>query len=290
MRCGMSEPILDCANAAKVRHAVADCDAEALGAMRFDSITIGAGVELCCAHQAWRAVADSCGVNAFHRLTGVLPALAELWAHFERALIDPNSRFETCDKNIAVCGVSQKRAFEERSWNEFQQHLVTRLKSNGFDAGFSYALSAAFGEIAENVPDHSAPENVEMAAALVCYYVLPGEIHFAVGDVGRGVLASLHENPKWAGLPDSRDAIRATLEQAATRKSAHPEGTGLKLALKSFVDRNGLLAMSSGDATANVAREADGRSTTYGLAPWLAGTCVAATCFARGAPVERPLR
>ncbi len=176
-----------------------------------------------------------------------------------------------------------------RSWSEFQQGFVRTAKSFGFEPGFALALSAAFGEIAENVPDHSAPTDCEMAAAIVGYFIAPGELHFAVGDLGRGVLASLRENPLWASLKDSRNAILATLEQSATRKAEHQEGTGFKLALKSFVDRNGILAVSSGDAVARVGRDKDGRHVVSGFAPWLNGTCVAASCFMKGTPTERAI-
>lgn len=84
----------------------------------------------------------------------------------------------------------------------------------------------------------------------------------------------------------ARKPINETL---TLRQPEHPEGTGLKLALKSFVDRNGILSIRSGDATAHVGRDNDGRHIVMGFAPRLSGTCVTASCLARGVPSERPL-
>lgn len=286
----MSTLVLDCSNASKIRQAVAEEDLNALRAIPFNRISIGACIEMCCAGHVWRTANNQCGLETFQRLASEMPILAATYARLASAIDHPgHCRFQTSSGELVVSAVAQKRAFQERSWIEFQQGLVEQLKKCGFQPGFANALSAAFGEIAENVPDHSAKGDGEMAAALVGYFALPGEIHFAVGDLGRGVLASLHENPQWADLRDSRHAIIATLERGATRKREHAEGTGLKLALKSFVDRNGILWIRSGDATAHVNRDGEGRRTISGFAPPLSGTCVAASCFARGVPEEKAM-
>jgi len=174
-------------------------------------------------------------------------------------------------------------------WTNFQQSFVDRLKEHGFQPGFAIALSAAFGEIAENAPDHSAEGNAEMAPTMIGYFVTEGEVHFAVSDIGRGVLDSLRENPRWRNLNNSREAILATLEKAATRKAEHLEGGGFKLALKSYVDRNGTLAIASGDGIAHAGADAQGRHVDCGFAPWFSGTRVAGSCFTKGLPKERAI-
>jgi hypothetical protein len=285
----MSKRLLDCNNVVKIRRAVALQDVDALRSVEFGGISIGAIIELCCAKHQWRTEDSRCGLEIFQRLALRFPALTSCWSHLDRVINDSRSQFPIYSGNFAVCGIGQKQAFTDRRWSEFQQVFVNRLKLSGFDAGFACALSAAFGEIAENVPDHSNYGETEMAPALIGYFVLPGEVHFAVGDTGRGVLSSLRENPRWSGLVNSRDAILETLEHAATRKQEHPEGGGLKLAMKSFVDRNGILTMSSGDATAHVSRDSKGRHTIYAVAPAVAGTCVSASCFSRGMPEEKSI-
>lgn len=285
----MSARLLDCKNVVKIRRAVAQQDVNALRSVEFGGISIGASIELCCANHQWHTEGSACGLEFFQRMAPRFPALTSCWSHLDRVINDSRSQFPVCSGKFAVCGIGQKQAFTDRKWNEFLQVFVNHMKFSGFNPGFACALSAAFGEIAENVPDHSKRGETEMAPALIGYLVLPGEVHFAVGDTGRGILSSLRENPSWSGLDNSRDAISATLEHAATRKQEHPEGGGLKLALKSFVDRNGVLTMSSGDATAHVSRDSKGRNTIYAVAPTVAGTCVSATCFSRGLPAEKSI-
>jgi hypothetical protein len=105
-------------------------------------------------------------------------------------------------------------------------------------------------------------------------------------DLGRGILESLRENPRWKGLSNSREAIIATLEQGATRQTFHASGGGFRQAIKSLVDRNGLMRVGSGDGIATVESTAQGRQVTGELAPWLPGTRVALSFSIAGKPKE----
>jgi hypothetical protein len=269
---------------------VAENDSAALSSVSFPGISIGALVELCCASHVWHQTNNHLGTDVFERVADALPVVKASYRLLVRALRDPeSSRFAANDAAFSVTAIAQKRAFLDRSWSDYQQAFAAAVKSAGFQPGFALALSAAFGEIVENVPDHSADSRTEMAAALVAYYVCPGELHFAVGDLGRGVLASLHENPQWAKLRQSRDAILATLQQGATRKVEHSHGAGFTVALKSFVDRSGMLSVSTGDATAHVGRDSEGRRVISRFAPWLQGTCVAGSCLLRQNPQEKAI-
>lgn len=282
--------LLDCDNVSKLRQAVAEKDFRSLSNMPFTEISIGALVELCCANYIWKEHEDQTGMSAFNRIAEAIPMVQTGYKQLRTAVNDPqHSQIQPTSATFAIRTVSRKEAFADRSWSEFQQGFAAVVKSAGFQAGFAVALSAAFAEIVENVPDHSASGADKMAAAMIGYFATPGELHFAVGDIGRGVLSSLRENPRWATLENSRSAIHATLLQAATRKVQHTEGAGFKLMLKSFVDRNGILAVSSGDATARVGCDAQGRQMVSGFAPWLSGTRVAATCFVQGTPAETAL-
>jgi hypothetical protein len=279
--------LLDCDNVSKLRQAVAEKDMCSLSSIPFTEISVGGLVELCCANHIWRELDDQIGITAFDRIAVAIPALKTTYDRLLNAIHDPKHfQLRPTTDAFAVTAVARKDAFADRSWSEFQQSFVAVVKSAGFQPGFAVALSAAFGEIVENVPDHSASAASEMAAAIIGYCATPGELHFAVGDVGRGLLSSLRENPRWATLENSRQAIHATLLHAATRKVEHNEGTGFKLTLKSFVDRNGILSVSSGDAVARVGSDSEGRRVVSGFAPSLQGTRVAATCFITGVPTE----
>ena len=65
----------------------------------------------------------------------------------------------------------------------------------------------ALGELQDNVFEHSGrPES-----GVVAYAASNGAFEFVVADAGRGVLASLRENPEFAGLADSGAALRVAV-------------------------------------------------------------------------------
>ena len=128
-----------------------------------------------------------------------------------------------------------------------------------------------------------------MSPALIGYHTQPGVVDLSVMDLGRGVLASLRENPKWAWLSNSREAIMATLEKGATRLTFHATGGGFRQAIKSVVDRNGLMRVASGDGAAIVIAVRQGRQVTGELAPWLPGMRVTLSFSLLGEPKEIPI-
>ena len=97
-------------------------------------------------------------------------------------------------------------AFQPRDWEFFpitnpawinnDHHLFeSRFTAAVRDAGFgkkAMALAGAFFEMADNITQHSGISTRQIARGILAYQVEAGKMTFAVGDVGRGVLASLN--------------------------------------------------------------------------------------------------
>jgi hypothetical protein len=135
---------------------------------------------------------------------------------------------------------------------DFQQRFSRSLVNNGFEQKMARGVSKAFAEMASNVLEHSSDEGTKPALALVGYQVEPGWMSFSVGDLGRGVLASLRTNPRWSHIDTEEEALCATVRDHATRRTYETYGNGFQEVQHALKNRNGWLRFRSGDAALNI--------------------------------------
>jgi hypothetical protein len=143
--------------------------------------------------------------------------------------------------------------------------------------------------MADNVIQHSGTDAEHPARGVAGYHVEPQQFSFAVGDVGRGVLASLQENPDWAALRDSPSALRAAVSEQATRRPDKQFGDGFRKLYEWLADFHGILRFRSGDGVFRVVGLGDSRKGTGGFTAPLAGLQVTVTCGRYEPPVETGL-
>ena len=144
-----------------------------------------------------------------------------------------------------------------REWNDNDHHLfegrfTAALKAGGFGTKTSMALAGAFKEMADNIVQHSAPAGHPPATGVLGYSVAQKTMTFVVADVGRGVLASLHENPEWRHLAESSDALEAVTQKHASRRIGMGPGGGFLQLFKSLADMQGHLIFRSGDGVLEI--------------------------------------
>lgn len=108
--------------------------------------------------------------------------------------------------------------------------------------------------MADNVVQHS---NLGLQPdAVIGYMVTADAFEFAVADLGRGVLASLRENPLHASLASDAEALRAACTRGASRRTTGA-GTGFADLLRALADLEAWLSFRSGTARLVI----DGRGT-----------------------------
>ena len=143
-------------------------------------------------HQAERALAE-----------GVISGAG---AH-DRAGIFPLSRFDL-----------SARADNARR-NQWVKHAENAAVGAGLPRNLVIGLIGAMGELQDNIFEHSGrPES-----GLLAYGAGDGAFEFVVADAGRGVLASLRDNPEFAHISDSGVALRLAASDGASR---HARSTG----------------------------------------------------------------
>lgn len=274
---------LDSASLADLREVASNNDLSGIEGLSITQLTIGAVVELTCIRAAasvklrlildrWAKTSPTLG-HAFLTLEhGALPSTSDLWT--SRAV----DFFPIRGPNWA----------DDQHFHPFE----SRFRKAATEAGFGRkadALTAALREMADNVAQHSGPSSRTPSPGLVGYYASDGHVAFAVGDAGRGVLASLHENPAWTHLTNSRDALVAVVNDHASRRPNLGNGEGFKQIFRWLADLNGFLVLASGDGRMQLRQTADGRQAMPGFSGAFPGLQLSINCSLAGPPDEKTI-
>lgn len=275
--------LLDCPNVEALAQLIAERGLEALSGVNFSGATFPAVLELARAATAADAAEADVILSALRDLPEALRLYREAISIF-RGQFDDNrsSDFLFSSPQTELWSVQGAASLESEAYSLFAHRFQRRLAQSGFGLRFPYALSQAMTEMAANVVHHSGAKGSKDVIGLVGYRVVVGQMNYFVGDLGRGVLRSLQENPKWISLRDEGEALVAAAKSGATRLPQHTEGDGFRVALQAFLDRSGILAMRSGDGLVTMRSEANGRNAEVSNAASVPGLRVAAYCSLTG--------
>lgn len=130
---------------------------------------------------------------------------------------------------------------------EFTQ-LGLRAKRAATEVGIpdlaAASLVGAMKELRDNVVEHSRRPH----SGLIAFRTTGGRFEFCVADAGKGVLASLRENPKYAALADSGQALRVALTDGESRfGSGSDRGYGFHDLFRALQKLQGVVHFESGD-------------------------------------------
>lgn len=201
-------------------------------------------------HQVGRALADGTisGAGAHHR-AGVFPL----------------SRFN------AAAGA------DNTLWDQWAKHAENAAVSAGIAKGLVAGLMGALGELQDNIIEHSGRPD----SGLVAYGAGHGAFEFVVADAGRGVLASLHENPEFAHLTDSGAALHVAASDGASRHARSTgHGYGIGQLFRALAHNAAELRFRSGDHALRLWGDAPSLTGQVELAQkaWLDGLTVTVRC------------
>ncbi|HVX90622.1 MAG TPA: hypothetical protein VHC20_03220 [Candidatus Paceibacterota bacterium] len=232
--------------------------------VRLGSCSLAGAVHLACSGWLWQQSRSP----AFATFRGWLedPRLALAW----EALTSNRSAGVDYAAHAAEILTVTDEDSQARFANRFRKSLE---EIGGFSASEARGLAGALQELADNVTQHSGPAVMAPASGVMAYEVSHERFTFAVGDIGRGALASLHDNPHWTALQSEEEALRAILEQNASRRRVGP-GMGFRNAVRALADL-GQLSVGSGDAYSDVVADARGRTGAAGRRAPLPGVQVA---------------
>ena len=209
------------------------------------------GVEPPVFHQVMRALSDGTISGAGSR---------------DRAGVFPLSRFDADGAEL-----------ERIAWDQWAKHAENAAIAAGLARGLVGGLLGALGELQDNVLDHSGrPET-----GVVAYAASDGAFEFVVADAGRGVLASLRENPEFSRLEDSGAALRVAASDGASRYARNTgHGYGIGQLFRALAHDAAELRFRSGDHALRLWGDAPSLSGRVELAQkaWLDGLTISVRC------------
>ena len=172
------------------------------------------------------------------------------------------------------------------AWDQWAKHAENAAVAAGVAKGLVGGLMGALGELQDNVFEHSGRSE----SGVVAYAASDGSFEFVVADGGRGVLASLRENPEFAGLADSGAALRAAASDGASRHARSTgHGYGIGQLFRALAHDAAELRFRSGDHALRLWGDAPSLTGQVELAQkaWLDGLTISVRC-APGSPRRRP--
>jgi hypothetical protein len=275
--------LLDCSNSEAIPQIAKESGWGQIGELRFSGATLAGVVEL--GRAAFCEGTDECQ-NAERCLTNLPSAqqalrttVAMLGGEFDNDL--PQSHLFSAP-TWELWLVRGPSCIESSEFSLFANRFQRSLAQSGFGLRFPYVLSQALIEMTENVVRHSAKKDAAPALGLVGYHVVPGAMNYIVADLGRGVLQSLNDNQKWRKLKTEADALVAAAKDGATRLADQTAGDGFRVAFQGFLDRDGVLAMRSGDGVVRLHGNMNGREAEIGNAVSIPGLRVCGQCMLSG--------
>ena len=184
----------------------------------------------------------------------------------DRAGVFPLRRFDP----------SNDRA-ENLLWDQWAKHAENAAVAVGLPKGLVAAVMGALGELQDNVFEHSGRPD----SGLVAYGASSGAFEFVVADAGRGVLASLRENPEFMHLADSGAALRVAASDGASRH-VHSSGRGYGIGqlFRALANHAGDLRLRSGDHALRLWGDAPSLTGQVELVhkAWLDGFTITVRC------------
>jgi hypothetical protein len=249
-----------------------------------DGITAGAALELAC--RAWFWMGDAQG-TAFDRFDAWRSQSATLRAVWDD-LIDANA-----DSPLDLRPVPYEHLYLAPAsvlghrWDSFFKRFELSMRHQSFSSAKAAALAASMREMAENVWNHSGPDDESPAPGIMAYHVTAGAVEYAVADVGRGVLQSMQSENAWPGITTPRDALEAAVQLHRSRRKDHPQGDGFARVLRSLADLGGVLRFRSGDSVLTITGKEEERRFEYRASPDLAGLQLTIRCSPGGPPSEK---
>jgi hypothetical protein len=183
----------------------------------------------------------------------------------DRAGVFPLSRFDPLDEA------------DNALRDQWTKHAENAAVVAGLPRTLVTGLVGAIGELQDNVFEHSG----RPGSGLLAYGASNGTFEFVVADAGRGVLASLRENPEFAQLSDSGAALRVAASDGASRYARSTgHGYGIGQLFRALAHNAAQLRFRSGNHALRLWGDAPSLTGQVELAQkaWLDGLIISVRC------------
>lgn len=244
-------------------------------------ISLAAAIELACWCHASGAGLDPRIIAQVEQWRQTHPKLDDVFDALRNSTRSAPGDWATLPHEVRAVPSANEYANRQSPFGLFSMRFARALRDiGGFTPKLAQALTRALRELVDNVLEHGSATDAAPCSGIVGYEVTPGRAHFAVGDTGRGVLASLVTNPRYVHLRTAKDALQAIIRDHATRRTNVVEGNGIKQVFVSLASLQGELRFRSTDAVLTVRGAEDFFRVpiNIGISPKLVGLQVSVSC------------
>lgn len=262
----------------QIRQLVADNRFDSLKPLVIDQLTLGAAIELCCAACDWETRGLVHAFKSFQNWISAKPELHQIWRTLLNGLPPRSNVAVFHAPAVEFVRVHRPDDLIGNMWPLFLMRFARSLQKHHFPAQLAQALAVAFGEMADNIIQHSGPTPETSALGIVGYHVADSWMTFAVGDIGRGILSSLTTAAQWGHLTNSKTALIAAVQDFATSRINRQYGNGFKQVHKALADLNGVLRFGSGDAVLTLLGQTEPRQAVTAFVAPRRGFQLSVTC------------
>ena len=181
-----------------------------------------------------------------------------------------------CSRTNRIGYLRTRAPYDMNSWTAFGLATQRSAVGAGFAKPVAAQLTAALGELHDNIYEHS--EDVD--SGIIAFQACPEQFELAVVDGGIGALQSLRKNPVYADLTDSGDALRLALADGISRfRQESVRGYGFHPLLVGLANIHSTMRFRSGDHALVI----DGRNPTLVTArtsqkPNISGFLISVIC------------
>ena len=160
-----------------------------------------------------------------------------------------------CPRANRIGYLRTRAPYDTNMWTAFGLATQRSAVGAGFPKPIAAQLTAALGELHNNIYEHSE----DMDSGIIAFQARPGQFELAVVDGGIGVLQSLRKNPGYAGITDSGDALRLALTDGISRfRQKSARGYGFHPLFVGLANMHSTMRFRSGDHALVI----DGRNPT----------------------------
>jgi hypothetical protein len=177
---------------------------------------------------------------------------------------------------------TRKDALAELLWTEHRARFAKSLREiTALNPEVARGIAGAYYEMVDNIVEHAAVPGDPLPRGLVGFVVDERGFSFSVADLGRGVLASLHDLERHRSIETHHDALDAAIRRGASRRGYSAAGGGFSCLHQALADMHCVLRFRSGDAALVLDGRGADRAARRALSPALPGFQLSVQCVLR---------
>lgn len=239
--------------------------------VRPTGVTLGAAIELICGAVAASQTGDDKLRGAANRWFGSIPTFAHALAWIADGDRPPISD-ATSSPVSDVWAIEDADDVTGTEWTLFQDRFRRSATAHGFSSQLGAALSLAMREMGDNIFQHAGG-----ARGIVAFQFRRRAAFWSVADLGRGALARLRDNPRWASLESAESALTAIWRDHASSRETGG-GSGFRQVERSIASLSGFLRFRSGDGVLELSGESGQLQSTIRSSPSMPGFQLSIGC------------